>query len=135
MEKQKYITTRSARVVPILLLIASIYMGVTDSPWWFLSIPFIAIGWFSAVPNLNLIDGMFAYLSMIAGFILLHFHQPSGAAIALGTMTAFYLCAFEMRVTGKPYEPEQDETAEQSHPEATSKPAAFQAPGSEASDA
>jgi hypothetical protein len=105
MTSEKFITCRSARLVPALLLIASIWMGSTRSGWWFLSIPFIAIGWLGAVPNLNLANGLLAYLSMVGGFILLKFHEPSGAAIAAGAAAGFYLSALEMRITAKPYIP------------------------------
>ena len=110
MANQKIIMVRRARAAPVLLLLAAGYAGITQSYWWFLSIPFIAVGWVCAAQNLNLANGMLAYLSMVGGFILLHFHRPLGAAIALGTMAAFYLCAIEMRVTAKPYIPETDNT-------------------------
>ena len=106
MSNGKMIMVRSARLVPVLLLIAAIWMGFTRANWWFLSIPFVAIGWMCAAPNLNLANGLLAYLSMIGGFILLKFHEPSGAAIAVGAAAGFYLSALEMRVTAKPYTPE-----------------------------
>ena len=113
MKEQKVITIRSARVVPLLLLVTAVCMGLTHSYWWFLSIPFVAIGWISAAPNLNLVNGMFAYLSMIGGFILLHFHEAAGASITLGAMASFYLCSIEMRVTAKPYVSGEDEQEKQ----------------------
>jgi hypothetical protein len=99
----KIIMVRSARLVPVLLLIAAIWMGCAMSGWWFLAIPFAGIGWICAAPNLNCANGMLAYLSMIGGFVLMGFHQPSGAAVVAGAMAGFYLCALEMRVTAKPY--------------------------------
>lgn len=133
MQEQKIIIVRRARVVPVLLAVAAVAMGVTQSAWWFLSLPFIAVGWICAAPNLNLANGMLAYLAMVAGFVLLHFHKESGLAVVAGAMAGFYLCAIEMRLTAKPYNPEKKDTAEQSHPEATSEPARGAA--SEASDA
>jgi hypothetical protein len=103
MTNEKFITCRRARLVPALLLIASIWVGSTGSGWWFLSIPFIAVGWLGAVPNLNLANGILAYFSMVGGLILHKFHEPSGAAIAAGAAAGFYLSALEMRITAKPY--------------------------------
>jgi hypothetical protein len=40
---------------------------------------------------------------MVAGFVLLGFHEPSGSAIVAGALAGFYLSALEMRVTAKPY--------------------------------
>ncbi|QQL44094.1 hypothetical protein [Sulfuriroseicoccus oceanibius] len=105
MTTEKIIMVRGARVVPVALLIAAILLSASRSPWWLLSIPFIWIGWICAAPNLNLANGLLAYLSMICGFVLMLFHEPSGAAIAGGAAASFYLCALEMRVTAKPYNP------------------------------
>ncbi len=96
---------KRARLVPVALLATSIWMSVALSTWWLLSIPFIAVGWICAVPDLNLANGMLAYLSMIGGLILMQFHEPSGAAMAGGAAAAFYLCALEMRITAKPFVP------------------------------
>lgn len=106
MPNEKIIIVRSARLVPVFLLIATIWMSFAISSWWLLSIPFVAVGWMCAVPNLSLANGMPAYLAMIGGFILLKFHQPSGAAVVTGAMAGFYLSALEMRVMAKSYEPE-----------------------------
>lgn len=67
-------------------------------------IPFIAVGWYCAVPNLNLADGMLAYLSMMIGFIVLQFHRDSGLAIVAGAAAGFYLSALEMRMTGRSWD-------------------------------
>ena len=107
MTTEKIILVRGARIVPVALLVAAISIGISHSAWWLLSIPFIWVGWICAAPNLNLANGMLAYLSMIGGFILMQFHEPSGAAIAAGAAASFYLCALEMRITAKPYDPSQ----------------------------
>ena len=97
---------RRARFIPIALLAGAIWMGVSETPWWYLSIPLIVVGWFCATPNLNMADGCLAYLCIVGGFVLLGFHRPSGFAIVAGVMAGFYLSAVEMRVTAKPYIPE-----------------------------
>ncbi len=43
---------------------------------------------------------------MIGGYILLKFHEPSGAAIAVGAAAGFYLSALEMRISAKPWHSE-----------------------------
>ena len=105
MTVEKFIVVRSARFVPVILLACGIWMGCTDSLWWFLSIFFIVIGWFSAAPNLNLANGMLAYLSMIGGYILMNYHRPSGTVIVVSTAAAYFLSALEMRVFSKPWNP------------------------------
>ena len=103
MGTEKVIMVRRARFVPILLFVGSVVAGILVSPWWLLSIPFIAIGTLFTAPNLNLINGMPSYLSMLAGFILMRFHEPSGLAVLAGAMASFYGCAIEMRIFAKPY--------------------------------
>jgi hypothetical protein len=78
-------------------------MGCSTSSWWLLAIPFVAIGWICAAPNLNLANGFLAYVSMIVGFILLKFHEPSAHAILTGAAAGYYLSALEMGLTAKPY--------------------------------
>lgn len=87
----------------MLLLIAAVLAAVHVSPWWLLSIPFVAVGNLFTAPNLNLINGMPSYLSMIAGFFLLRFHQPAGLAVFAGAAASFYGSALEMRIFAKPY--------------------------------
>ena len=99
----KVIMVRRARFVPTGLLVAAVVLGIVLSPWWLLSIPFVAIGALFTAPNLNLVNGMPSYLSMMAGFILMRFHQPSGLAVLAGVMASFYGSALEMRVFAKPY--------------------------------
>ncbi|MDD2238208.1 MAG: hypothetical protein PHG65_13470 [Kiritimatiellae bacterium] len=112
MKEQNVIMVRRARVVPILLAVAAVTMGITQSAWWFLSVPLVAVGWMCAAPNLNLADGMLAYLAIFTGFILLKFHEQSGLAVLAGAAVSFYLCAIEMRVTAKPYDPDRLNTEE-----------------------
>ena len=97
------IMVRRARFVPACLLVAAVVLGIVVSPWWLLSIPFVVIGALFTAPNLNLINGMPSYLSMLAGFILMRFHEPSGLAVLAGAMASFYGCALEMRIFAKPY--------------------------------
>jgi hypothetical protein len=99
----KVIMVRRARFVPACLLVAAVVLGIVVSPWWLLSIPFVVIGALFTAPNLNLVNGMPSYLSMVAGFILMRFHQPSGLAVLAGVMASFYGSALEMRIFAKPY--------------------------------
>ncbi len=103
MGTEKVFIVRRARFVPVLLLIAAVLAAVFVSPWWLLSIPFVAVGNLFTAPNLNLINGMPSYLSMIAGFILMRFHPPAGLAIFAGSAASFYASALEMRIFAKPY--------------------------------
>lgn len=103
MSTEKVIMVRHARFLPILLFVGAVAAGVFFSPWWLLSIPFIVVGTLFTAPNLNLINGMPSYLSMLAGFILMMFHPPSGSAVLVGAMASFYGCAIEMRIFAKPY--------------------------------
>ena len=98
------VLVRGARFTPALLLVATTWLGVGSSAWSFLAIPFLAIGWIGASPNLNFADGMLSYLSMIGGLILLQVHEPSGAAVLGGTAAAFYLSSLEMRLTAQPWD-------------------------------
>ncbi len=103
MGTEKVIMVRRARFVPVFLLIAAVLAAIFVSPWWLLSIPFVAVGNLFTAPNLNLINGMPSYLSMIAGFILMRFHQPAGLAVFAGAAASFYGSALEMRIFAKPY--------------------------------
>ena len=94
---------RRARFVPVLLGVAAVVLGIFVSPWWLLSIPFIAIGNLFTAPNLNLINGLPSYLSIVAGLILMRFHEPSGLAVLAGAVASFYGSALEMRIFAKPY--------------------------------
>lgn len=102
MSTEKLYVVRGARFVPVCLFVAAIVLGIVVSPWWLLSIPFIAIGALFTAPNLNLIDGMPSYLSMLAGAILLPLHEPAGLAVLAGTMASFCGSALEMRIFAKP---------------------------------
>lgn len=103
MSTEKVIMVRRARFVPVGLFVAAIVLAFVVSPWWLLSIPFVAVGALFTAPNLNLINGMPSYLSMVAGFVLMRFHEPSGLAVLAGVMSSFYGCALEMRIFAKPY--------------------------------
>lgn len=103
MSTEKVIMVRRARFVPVLVLIATILAAIFVSPWWLVSIPFVAVGNLFTAPNLNLINAMPSYLCMIAGGILMRFHQPSGAAVFIGTAASYLGSALEMRIFAKPY--------------------------------
>jgi len=103
MSSEKFITVRRASFVPVCLLVAAAGLGIVVSPWWLLSIPFVVIGALFTAPNLNLINGMPSYLSMVAGLILIRFHEPSGLAVLAGAVLSFYGCALEMRIFAKPH--------------------------------
>jgi hypothetical protein len=100
----KVIMVRRARFIPSFLFIASVVVGIVVSPWWLLSLPFVIIGALFTAPNLNLVNGMPSYLSMLAGFILMQFHQPSGLAILAGVIVSFYGSALEMHIFAKPHD-------------------------------
>lgn len=104
MSTGKVIMVRRARFVPICLFVAAVVLSIVVSPWWLLSIPFLAIGTLFTAPNLNLINGMPSYLSMVAGVILMRFHEPSGLAVLAGVLASFYGSALEMRIFAKPYD-------------------------------
>lgn len=103
MSTGKIIMVRQARFVPAGLLVAAAVLGILVSPWWLLSIPFVAVGALFTAPNLNLINGAPSYLAMVAGFVLMRFHEPSGLAVLAGVMSSFYGSALEMRIFAKPY--------------------------------
>jgi len=103
MSEEKAIIVRRARYVPVLLGVAAVMLGIFVSPWWLLSIPFVAIGNVFTAPNLNLINGFPSYLSIVVGFILMRFHEPSGLAVVAGAAASFYGSALEMRIFAKPY--------------------------------
>ena len=103
MSTEKVIMVRRARFVPVGLFIAAVVLAFMVSPWWLLSIPFVAVGALFTAPNLNLVNGMPSYLSMVGGFVLMRFHEPSGLAILAGVMSSFYGSALEMRIFAKPY--------------------------------
>jgi hypothetical protein len=100
----RVIMVRRARFIPACLFITGVVLGIVVSPWWLLSIPFVVIGALFTAPNLNLVNGMPSYLSMLAGFILMRFHQPSGLAVLAGVVASFYGSALEMRILAKPYD-------------------------------
>jgi hypothetical protein len=87
----------------VIMVRRAVVLAVVVSPWWLLSIPFVAVGALFTAPNLNLINGMPSYLSMVAGFVLMRFHEPSGLAVLAGVMSSFYGSALEMRIFAKPY--------------------------------
>ena len=94
---------RRARFVPVSLLVAAVVLAFANSLWWLLSIPFVAIGASFTAPNLNLVNGMPSYLSMLAGFSLMQYHPASGMAVLGGAAASFYGSALEMRIFAKPY--------------------------------
>lgn len=84
-------------------MVAAVVLAIVFSPWWLLSIPFVAVGAVFTAPNLNLINGMPSYLSILAGFVLMGFHEASGLFVLAGVMPSFYGSALEMRLLAKPY--------------------------------
>src|SRR5882762_10508892 len=102
MSTEKVIIVRRARYVPLCLLCTAMVLGFALSPWWLLSIPFVLVGTMFTAPNLNLINGLPSYVSILAGFILMRFHVPSGMAVLAGAAAGFYGSALEMRILAKP---------------------------------
>jgi hypothetical protein len=102
MDTNKVIILRRARFVPGGLVVAAVVLAIVVSPWWLLSIPFVIIGAVFTAPNLNLINGMPSYLAIAAGFLLMRFHEPSGVAALVGTISSFCGSALEMRLFAKP---------------------------------
>lgn len=103
MGAEKVIMVRRAKFAPVLLVSVAVLAAIFGSSWWLLSVPFVAVGNLFTAPNLNLVNGMPSYLSMIAGFILMRFHQPAGLAVFAGAAASFYGSALEMRIFAKPY--------------------------------
>jgi len=103
MSTGKVIRVRRARFVPVGLFIAAVVLAIMASPWWLLSIPFVAVGALFTAPNLNLVNGMPSYFSMVGGIVLMRFHEPSGLAILAGVMVSFCGSALEMRIFAKRY--------------------------------
>jgi len=58
MRTEKIMLVRPARFVPAGLLVAAVVLSIVVSPWWLLSIPFVAIAAMCTAPNLNLANGM-----------------------------------------------------------------------------
>lgn len=104
MNPNRVYLVRRARFVPFGLQVAAVALAIVLSPWWLLSIPFVVIGSVCTAPNLNLINGLLSYLSMLAGFLLIRFHEPSGLAILAGIIPSFFGSALEMRIFAKPYD-------------------------------
>lgn len=92
---------RRARFVPACLLVGGVVLGIVVSPWWLLSIPFVVIGALFTAPNLNLVNGLPSWLSILAGFILIAIHEPSGVAVIAGAWLSFIGSAIEMRLFAK----------------------------------
>jgi hypothetical protein len=87
---------------PVTLTVAAIVTGVVES-WWFLfSIPFIWLGSICAAPNLNLVNGCFAYLAIILGFVVTAFFRPLGFAILAGAAFGYYASAAEKWIRMRP---------------------------------
>jgi len=103
MSTEKVILVRRARFVPLALCAAAIVLGIVSSPWWLLSVPCVLLGTIFTAPNLNLINGLPSYLTMVAGLVLMRYHHASGLAVVAGTAAGFYMSALEMRIFAKPY--------------------------------
>jgi hypothetical protein len=92
------------RFVPALLILVAGIAGSLVSPWWLLSIPFVAVGAEFSEPNLNLARGFPSYLSMGVGWLLMQFHQASGLAVFTGAAAGFYGSVLEMLTLAKVYD-------------------------------
>lgn len=89
--------------MPFGLVVVAAVLAIVFSPWWLLSIPFVAVGALFTAPNMNLMNGLPSYLSMVAGILLMEFHESSGIAMFAGVVSSFYGSALEMRIFSKPY--------------------------------
>ena len=86
---------RPAVFAPAILSVVAIILAVQQS-WWFLAgVPFIWLGSVCAQPNLNLANGCLAYAAMIVGFVVTAMFRPLGVAILAGSVSGFYVSAFE----------------------------------------
>lgn len=92
---------RPALFAPAALSVVVVTLGVRDSRWYLVSLPFIWLGSICAQPNMNLVQGCLAYLAMICGFILLAVFKPLGIAILGGATLGFYLSAIEKRLRAR----------------------------------
>ncbi len=101
-KQPQYYRIEPAIVAPVITCCGIIALAYIDSYWWLLAIPFAVLASFCGQPNLNLADGCLAYLSIMFGLMLTHFHRESGIAILIGTLVSFYLAAIEKRIRAKP---------------------------------
>lgn len=70
--RQETVFTWNPRILKMPYVILAILVGYAawQQNWWLLfGLPFIYVGWFSAAPNLNLINGCLPQLILIAGLI------------------------------------------------------------------
>jgi len=80
----------------------AVILGVRDSRWYFVALPFIWLGSICAQPNMNLVQGCLAYLAMVVGWAILTVFKPLGIAILGGATFGFYLSAIEKRLRARP---------------------------------
>src|SRR5437762_4288232 len=101
MSERVYIV-RPAVFAPTILSLIFVVLCLRES-WWFLAaLPFVWLGSICAQPNLNLVNGCLAYVSIVVGFALVMLFKPLGLAILAGSLSGFYISAVEKRLRARP---------------------------------
>lgn len=99
---QPLYTVRPAWFAPLGLTVAAAALVATTSPWYLVSIPVIWLSSLCARPNLNLVDGYWAYLAIAAGFVLVPVYGIVGYVVLFGAIGGLYGAAFEKWLYMKP---------------------------------
>ena len=81
---------RPAIFAPSLLSLTAIAMCFRESLWCLASLPFIWLSSVCAQPNLNLVNGCLAYVSIIVGYGLMLVYTPLGYPILAGAILGLY---------------------------------------------
>lgn len=98
-----YYQVRRPLKVPLSLTVIVFVCAPLIASWVLLAIPFIWLGAICAAPNLNLVDGWLAWVALLFGVTLFHFHQPNaGIPIVLGTGISYIFSSFQMYTTAVP---------------------------------
>ena len=93
---------RPAVFSPTILSVAAVLAALQDSWWYLVALPFIWLGSVCAQPNLNLVNGCLAYLSIGVGLIVAVYFRPLVLAIFGGAMSGLYISAIEKAVCMRP---------------------------------
>lgn len=96
------ISVYPAVISPLALSAAAIYFAAAESWYFAAAVPFVWIASVCAQPNLNLADGLLAYLSIVVGLIVMAFHQPLGEALVAGTLAGYVLSVIEKTARMRP---------------------------------
>ena len=101
MEQRVYIV-RPAIFTPAILSAICVVAAFERSWWCLAALPFIWLGSICAQPNLNLANGCFAYVAMLAGAVVAAFLPALGFSIFVGTFSSYCVSAVEKRLRMRP---------------------------------